>query len=181
MTTQTTTQHDTTNGRTSTRSGSGRTASRSSTSRRSGTRDGSGSADSSSPRERSGSRAAGSTDGRRRQTAAGRGPGTAPDEGNGVTARGSRAAGRNVAPSGTPKAAAEHANRRNSVKLRIPLVGTMNLPATDELAFLGGVGVLAVAGIIEWPVAVVLGAGHALVAKHRGKVLREFGEALEEA
>lgn len=178
MTTQTT-QHDTTTGRTSTRSGSGRTATRSSTSRRSGTRDSSGSADSSS-RERSRSRAAGSTDGRRRQTAAGRGPGTASGEGNGVTARG-RAAGRDGVPAGNPKAAAEHANRRNSVKFQIPLMGTVSLPATDELAFLGGVGVLAVAGIIEWPVALVLGAGHALVAMHRGKALLEFGEALEEA
>lgn len=80
---------------------------------------------------------------------------------------------------GHPRAAAAKATRRNSTEVTVPLLGTVKLPAPDELAFLGGVGVLAVIGAIEWPVAVVLGAGHALAASHRNKVLREFGEALE--
>jgi hypothetical protein len=82
---------------------------------------------------------------------------------------------------GHPRAAAAKATRRNSTEVTVPLLGTVKLPAPDELAFLGGVGVLAVIGAIEWPVAVVLGAGHALAAGHRNKVLREFGEALEKA
>ena len=82
---------------------------------------------------------------------------------------------------GHPAAAADQADRNNRVTFSVPLFGTVRLPAGDELAFLGGVGALAVVGIIDWPVAVVLGAGHTLAAKHRGKVLREFGEALEEA
>jgi hypothetical protein len=80
---------------------------------------------------------------------------------------------------GRPRAAADKATRRNSTEVTVPFLGTVKLPAADELAFLGGVGVLAVVGAIEWPVAVVLGAGHALAANHRNKVLREFGEALE--
>ena len=82
---------------------------------------------------------------------------------------------------GHPRAAADKATRRNSTQVTVPFLGTVKLPAADELAFLGGVGVLAVVGAIEWPVAVVLGAGHALAANRRNKVVREFGEALEKA
>ena len=65
--------------------------------------------------------------------------------------------------------------------MSLPLLGKVKLPATDELAFLGGVGVLAVVGAIEWPIAAVLVAGHTLACSHRNKVVREFGEALESA
>ncbi|TQE21115.1 hypothetical protein SipoB123_27440 [Streptomyces ipomoeae] len=51
----------------------------------------------------------------------------------------------------------------------------------EQLAFLAGVGVLAAVEIIEWPVALVLAVGHQLAHSHHGRVLREFGEALEEA
>ena len=80
-----------------------------------------------------------------------------------------------------PRAAAEHATRHNSVHVSVPFLGTVRLPASEELAFLGGIGVLAVVGVIEWPVAVALAAGHALAHNRRNKVVREFGAALEEA
>jgi hypothetical protein len=82
---------------------------------------------------------------------------------------------------GHPRAAADKATRHNSTQVSMPFLGTVKLPAADELAFLGGVGVLAVVGAIEWPIAVVLGAGYALAASRRDKVVREFGEALEKA
>jgi hypothetical protein len=85
------------------------------------------------------------------------------------------------ATAGRPAAAADEVTRHNSTQVTLPLVGTVKLPAPEELAFLGGVGVLALVGAIEWPVAVVLGAGHALATSRRNKVLREFGEALEKA
>src|SRR5437868_2109272 len=75
----------------------------------------------------------------------------------------------------TPRAAADQATRHNSTQVNLPLLGTVRLPATEELAFLGGVGVLAVVGAIEWPVAVVLAAGHTLASNRRNKVVREFG------
>lgn len=56
----------------------------------------------------------------------------------------------------------------------------MVLPSTDQLAFLAGLGVLATFEIIEWPVAVILGVGHALALDHRHRLLADFGEALEE-
>ncbi|MBV9846743.1 MAG: hypothetical protein JOZ47_17000 [Kutzneria sp.] len=82
---------------------------------------------------------------------------------------------------GRTHAAADKATQHNSTRITVPFLGTVKLPAAEELAFLGGVGVLAVVGAIEWPVAVVLGAGHALATNRRDKVLREFGEALEKA
>jgi hypothetical protein len=60
-------------------------------------------------------------------------------------------------------------------------VGTVTLPSRDQLAFYGGLGVLAVAGVIEWPVAAVVGVGHLLAAMRNHRALRDFGEALEQA
>jgi hypothetical protein len=65
--------------------------------------------------------------------------------------------------------------------LRLPVVGELHLPAAEDLAFLGGVVALAVIGVLEWPIAVLLGAGHTLALSRRNKVVRSFGEALEEA
>lgn len=78
--------------------------------------------------------------------------------------------------------AAAQATARNSMHLDVPMVGRVELPITgNELGYLGGLGALALAGILEWPVAGVLAAGHMLSAGHRNKALHDFGEALEEA
>ncbi|MGI5247352.1 hypothetical protein [Dactylosporangium sp. CA-139066] len=79
------------------------------------------------------------------------------------------------------RTAAHLATDHNSTQVSLPMLGTFRLPAGEELAFLGGIGVLAVLGAIEWPVAVVLAAGHALATNRRNKVVHEFGEALEKA
>ncbi|WP_228034773.1 hypothetical protein [Streptomyces spongiae] len=77
-------------------------------------------------------------------------------------------------------AAAEQAVARHAVTLDV--LGTrLELPPPEQLAFLGGVAVMAALDILEWPVALVLAVGHQLAHSHHGKVLREFGEALEEA
>jgi hypothetical protein len=78
------------------------------------------------------------------------------------------------------RAAAERAVSGNSVTVRIWDL-QLELPPKDELAFLVGLGVLAALELVEWPVALAIGAGHELARSHHGKVLREFGEALEEA
>jgi hypothetical protein len=77
--------------------------------------------------------------------------------------------------------AAEQAVQRDALRVRLPVIGELRLPARDEVVFLGGVVVLAVIGVLEWPVAVLLGVGHELAANRHHKVLRAFGEALEEA
>jgi hypothetical protein len=77
-------------------------------------------------------------------------------------------------------AAAERAVTHHAVTLDV--FGTrVELPPPDQLAFLAGVGVLAAVKVVEWPVALVLAVGHQLAHSHHGRVLREFGEALEEA
>jgi hypothetical protein len=78
-------------------------------------------------------------------------------------------------------AAAERAVRRDSVHMDLPIIGTLRLPAPDEVAFVGGVAVLVMIGVVEWPIGVALGVGHALATNRRNRVLRSFGEALEEA
>jgi hypothetical protein len=84
-------------------------------------------------------------------------------------------------PVGHALLAAERAMRRNSLHLRLPIVGELHLPAPEEVAFVGGVAALGIVGLLEWPIAVLLGVGHLLAAGRRNKVVRAFGEALEEA
>jgi septal ring-binding cell division protein DamX len=54
--------------------------------------------------------------------------------------------------------------RRFSV--RLPLVGTVRVPPPDQLAFYGVLGGLAVLELIDWPVALAMGLGSVLVARH---------------
>jgi len=77
--------------------------------------------------------------------------------------------------------AAERAVQRNSTHVELPVIGVVHLPAKEELAFIGGVTVLAAAGILEWPVALLLGIGHTLATNRHNKLMQEFGEALQEA
>jgi len=75
--------------------------------------------------------------------------------------------------------AAEQAVRRNSLYLRIPVLGELTLPAPEQVAFIGGVAVLAVIGVLEWPVAALLGIGHGVATHAHRKMVRALGEALE--
>lgn len=83
-------------------------------------------------------------------------------------------------PAGHALLAAERAVHRNMVHVSLPLVGELHLPPTEELVFLGGTAFLAMVGVLEWPVAVFLGVGHALALNGRNKVVRSLGETLEE-
>lgn len=56
----------------------------------------------------------------------------------------------------------------------------MQTPPVEHLAFYAGVGALAVAEIIEWPVALALTAGHILLGLTNRPALEELGEALGE-
>lgn len=77
--------------------------------------------------------------------------------------------------------AAHRAAHRNSLHLDLPFVGSVALPPPDQLAYLGGITTLVAVGILEWPIAALLGAGHLLAATRNSKILADFGEALEEA
>ncbi|WP_018335434.1 hypothetical protein [Actinomycetospora chiangmaiensis] len=62
----------------------------------------------------------------------------------------------------------------------LPWVGPLRL-SRPQLVFVGGVAVLGALGVLEWPIALVLGAGHVLAADRSDPSVREAGRALEEA
>jgi hypothetical protein len=65
--------------------------------------------------------------------------------------------------------------------LTLPMVGRVAVPRPEQLAFYGALGVLAAVEIIDWPVALLLGAGHLLLHNEHSRIAQEIGEALEEA
>jgi hypothetical protein len=65
--------------------------------------------------------------------------------------------------------------------LELPVLGRVRIPRPEQLAFYGALGALAAVEIIEWPVALVLAAGHVLVQNEHSRVVQEIGEAMEEA
>jgi len=48
------------------------------------------------------------------------------------------------------------------------------------LAYFGGLAALAALDLIEWPVALVIAAGHFLASNHHNRILEELGEAMED-
>jgi hypothetical protein len=47
--------------------------------------------------------------------------------------------------------------------LQLPVLGRVPLPRPDQLAFYGALAALVAVELVEWPVAVAIGAGHALI------------------
>jgi hypothetical protein len=66
-------------------------------------------------------------------------------------------------------------------RLKLPVLGTVDLPPRDLLIYLGGLTALSVVGIIEWPITAVIGVGHLLAAKRNNRALHDLGEAMEQA
>lgn len=78
--------------------------------------------------------------------------------------------------------AAAQALDKHTIRVTLPdNIGTIRLPEPQRLAFYGGIAALAAFGIVDWPVAAVLGIGHLLAEDHHHKCLCDFGEALAEA
>lgn len=65
--------------------------------------------------------------------------------------------------------------------MTLPVVGRVKVPHPEQLAYYGALGVLAAVEIIDWPVALLLGAGHMLMQNEHSRVVQEVGEALEGA
>jgi hypothetical protein len=77
--------------------------------------------------------------------------------------------------------AVQQSIEENSVTMDIAGVAKVRLPAVDSLAFIGGLAALGALGLLEWPVAAVLGLGHVLAHQRHLQLLQSFGKALEEA
>jgi len=78
-------------------------------------------------------------------------------------------------------AAAVKAADSQSAHVAVPLLGRLPVPPPAHLAWYGGVAALAVFGVVDWPVAVLIGLGKALADNRSNETLRQFGEALEQA
>jgi hypothetical protein len=76
------------------------------------------------------------------------------------------------------KQAARDVLARHRISFSLPVMGDISLPPVHHLVWYGGVAALE---CLEWPIAVVLATGKALADNRHSAVLREFGEALEEA
>lgn len=94
-----------------------------------------------------------------------------------------------TAPAGAPapitkphgaRAAAERVLSGDAVTVSLGGL-RIELPPRDQLAYLVGLGLLTAFDVIEWPVALAIAVGHELARSSRGKTLREFGDALEQA
>jgi hypothetical protein len=81
----------------------------------------------------------------------------------------------------THQNARERVREAQSFAVDLPVLGRVRLPRPEQLAYFGALGVLAAAEIIDWPIALVLAAGHALAENQHSRVAQELGEALEDA
>ncbi len=69
----------------------------------------------------------------------------------------------------------------DSFAVNLPFVGEITIPRPEQLAYYGGLAGLAALELIDWPVALVIAAGHVLANNHHNRLLEEFGEAMEDA
>ncbi|MFC4149224.1 hypothetical protein ACFO0M_23485 [Micromonospora mangrovi] len=66
-------------------------------------------------------------------------------------------------------------------RVEIPLLGEVAVPPPDKVTYYAGLGVLAALQVIEWPLALVITAGHLLADQHMSGLAKGVGEALESA
>lgn len=76
--------------------------------------------------------------------------------------------------------AVEKVREGETFVLNLPIVGQTEIPRPEQLAYFGGLAALAALELIDWPVALVIAAGHVLASNHHNKLLEELGEAMEE-
>lgn len=77
--------------------------------------------------------------------------------------------------------AVDHIREGEAFAVNLPVVGQVQVPPPEQLAYYGGLAVLAAFDLIDWPVALVIAAGHVLASNQHNKMLEELGEAMEEA
>ncbi|MGV9210457.1 hypothetical protein ACTFTM_01185 [Micromonospora sp. RB23] len=68
-----------------------------------------------------------------------------------------------------------------SRRVELPMLGEVAVPPPDKIAYYAGLGVLAALQVIEWPLALVITAGHVLADQHFSGLVRGLGEAIQEA
>lgn len=76
--------------------------------------------------------------------------------------------------------AAHQVQTAQHLTITLPLLGTVRLPPPQQLAYYGAVGALLALEVIDWPLALLVTAGHALTTQQHNQSLQEFGEALDD-
>jgi hypothetical protein len=79
------------------------------------------------------------------------------------------------------RGAVERVRDAETFAVTLPVVGRVRVPRPEQLAYYGALAGLAALEIIDWPIALAIGAGHALASNQHNKVAQELGEALEDA
>ncbi|HTM84749.1 MAG TPA: hypothetical protein VL179_07575 [Mycobacterium sp.] len=88
----------------------------------------------------------------------------------------------NPTPHGTShREAVEHIRAGQNFALNLPVVGEVTIPPPEQLAYYGGLAVLTAFDLIEWPVALVIAAGHVMANNQRSRIIEELGKAIEDA
>jgi hypothetical protein len=80
----------------------------------------------------------------------------------------------------TQREAVEHVREGETFFMNLPVIGRVEIPRPEQLAYYGGLAALAAFELIDWPVALVIAAGHIMASNHHNKLLEELGEAMEE-
>jgi hypothetical protein len=62
------------------------------------------------------------------------------------------------------RATARRVREADRFAIQLPVVGRVPIPRPDQLAFYGALAALVAVELVDWPVAVAIGAGHALVS-----------------
>lgn len=63
------------------------------------------------------------------------------------------------------RATARRVREADRFALQLPVVGRVPIPRPDQLAFYGALAALVAVEMVDWPVAVAIGVGHALVSE----------------
>jgi hypothetical protein len=61
--------------------------------------------------------------------------------------------------------------------LQLPVIGRVPIPRPDQLAFYGALAGLVAVELVDWPIAVAIGVGHALVSGRPERKSDEKGSA----
>jgi hypothetical protein len=69
-----------------------------------------------------------------------------------------------------------------SLNMKFPVLDLeLHKPTRGSLAWYGTVGLMSAAGLLEWPVAVVLTTGHLIAENSRSETVASAGEGAESA
>lgn len=71
--------------------------------------------------------------------------------------------------------------RLHTPTIELPIVGVIHAPAREDVALLAGLSIVAVVGVVEWPIALALAGVHVLVRQSHSRSIAVIGDAMEEA